>query len=68
MGSLPNASRSVKREVVSLVNNESEIAVFEVLSSNLRTTLISANTNVRLFDDLHTIANTIDFTKVNTLL
>lgn len=68
MGSLPNASRSVKREVISLIDNQREVAVLKILSGNLRTTLIGADIDLRLLDDADAVANTIDFTKIQNML
>ena len=50
--------------VVSLINNQSEVFVVEVLSSDLSTTSVGLDANLRLLDDFYTIPHVSDFTEV----
>ena len=53
-----------KGKVISLVDNQREVLIRQVLSSNLRTTGIRSHRNFRLFDDLNGVAVGRDFTKI----
>ena len=51
-------------EVVRLVNDQREILVIQILSSDLRTTSVGLNSQLGFFDDLNGISEVGDFAKV----
>ena len=54
----------LEREVVSLVNNECEVAVFQILRGHLRATSIGVDGDLWLFDNFNAITKRRDFTEV----
>lgn len=68
MGSLPNASELVKREVISLVDNQRKIAIVKVLSLNLCASGVTANSHFRFTDDLDRITERANFAHVQYVM